>query len=337
MSASLDLPDADWVLVQLSGTWARERHVVERRLAPGRQSVGSLRGASSARAEPVHRPSSPGDDRGGRRGLRLQPRLLGQLPRRGRGRSAVDDARPDRDRSRGLRMAPRARRGARPARGGPGLRVGRARWPERRLPRPLPRAARPGTLARPAPARPPQQLGGHLLRLRRAEAGRDGDGGPRPRRRAVRPRRRLVRRARRRHDLARRLVRRPAQAAGRPRWARRPDRGARAPVRAVDRAGDGQRRRASCSTSTPTGRSASPAGRGPRAASSSSSTCPGRRSSTTSSGSCRDVLGSAPIVLREVGHEPVHHRAVQPRPPARPPGRVLPPLRPRASTSCIGG
>ena len=39
MSASLDLPDRDWELVQLSGTWARERHVVERRLTPGRQSI----------------------------------------------------------------------------------------------------------------------------------------------------------------------------------------------------------------------------------------------------------------------------------------------------------
>ncbi len=52
MSASLDLPDADWTLVQLSGTWARERHVIERRLRPGLQSVGSLRGASSAQQNP---------------------------------------------------------------------------------------------------------------------------------------------------------------------------------------------------------------------------------------------------------------------------------------------
>jgi len=52
MSASLDLPDAEWMLVQLSGTWARERHVVERRIRPGLQSVGSLRGASSAQQNP---------------------------------------------------------------------------------------------------------------------------------------------------------------------------------------------------------------------------------------------------------------------------------------------
>jgi alpha-galactosidase len=52
MSASLDLPDDDWTLVQLSGAWARERHVTERRLAPGRQSTGSLRGASGHEHDP---------------------------------------------------------------------------------------------------------------------------------------------------------------------------------------------------------------------------------------------------------------------------------------------
>ena len=39
-------------------------------------------------AQPVHRPAPPDDDRGRRRGLRLQPRLLGQLPGRGGGRPA---------------------------------------------------------------------------------------------------------------------------------------------------------------------------------------------------------------------------------------------------------
>lgn len=52
MSASLDLPDARWHLVQLSGIWARERHVVIRPLAPGRTSVGSLRGASGHEHNP---------------------------------------------------------------------------------------------------------------------------------------------------------------------------------------------------------------------------------------------------------------------------------------------
>ena len=52
MSASFDLPDADWELVQLSGTWARERHVRTRELAAGSQSVSSLRGSSSAEHNP---------------------------------------------------------------------------------------------------------------------------------------------------------------------------------------------------------------------------------------------------------------------------------------------
>jgi alpha-galactosidase len=61
MSASLDLPDADWTLVHLSGAWARERHPVVRRLAPGNQSVSSRRGASSHQHNPflaLARPSS---------------------------------------------------------------------------------------------------------------------------------------------------------------------------------------------------------------------------------------------------------------------------------------
>jgi alpha-galactosidase len=52
MSLVTDLPDADWVLVGLAGTWAREAHVVERPLGPGRQSVASTRGASGAQHNP---------------------------------------------------------------------------------------------------------------------------------------------------------------------------------------------------------------------------------------------------------------------------------------------
>lgn len=73
MSASLDLPDADWDLMQLSGTWARERAVVERRLAPGRVSIGSLRGASGHEHNPflaLKRPSTT-EDRGEVIGLSL--------------------------------------------------------------------------------------------------------------------------------------------------------------------------------------------------------------------------------------------------------------------------
>jgi alpha-galactosidase len=52
MSASLDLPESDWQLITLNGEWARERHVDRRDLRPGRQSVSSLRGASSAQYNP---------------------------------------------------------------------------------------------------------------------------------------------------------------------------------------------------------------------------------------------------------------------------------------------
>jgi alpha-galactosidase len=52
MSASLDLPDADWDLVHLAGAWARERHIHVRRLAPGRQSIGSRHGASGHQQSP---------------------------------------------------------------------------------------------------------------------------------------------------------------------------------------------------------------------------------------------------------------------------------------------
>ena len=73
MSASLDLPDADWDLMQLSGTWARERAVVERRLAPGRVAIGSVGGASGHEHNPflaLKRPPTT-EDRGDVIGLSL--------------------------------------------------------------------------------------------------------------------------------------------------------------------------------------------------------------------------------------------------------------------------
>ncbi|MDQ8692769.1 alpha-galactosidase [Streptococcus sp. IsoGale022] len=51
-SLSLDLPDADYDLLQLSGAWARERHIKERPLQQGTQSIESTRGISS----PHHNP-----------------------------------------------------------------------------------------------------------------------------------------------------------------------------------------------------------------------------------------------------------------------------------------
>ncbi|MYL32145.1 alpha-galactosidase [Pontibacillus yanchengensis] len=52
LSASLDLVDDDYELVQLSGSWIRERHMKTRKLQPGIQAVSSLRGASSSQQNP---------------------------------------------------------------------------------------------------------------------------------------------------------------------------------------------------------------------------------------------------------------------------------------------
>ena len=61
MSASFDLPDSDFEMVQLSGSWARERHIKNRKLVPGVQSIASTRGTSSAQHNPflaLKRPST---------------------------------------------------------------------------------------------------------------------------------------------------------------------------------------------------------------------------------------------------------------------------------------
>ncbi len=73
MSATLDLPDAAWTMVQLSGTWARERSVVERALVPGRQGIGSLRGGSGAEHNPflALRRATTTEDRGEAWGVAL--------------------------------------------------------------------------------------------------------------------------------------------------------------------------------------------------------------------------------------------------------------------------
>lgn len=52
MSLSLDLPDRDYVWMQLSGAWARERHIKERKLEQGIQAVDSMRGNSSHEHNP---------------------------------------------------------------------------------------------------------------------------------------------------------------------------------------------------------------------------------------------------------------------------------------------
>ena len=52
MSLCLDLPDSDYEWLQLSGAWARERHIRTRKLEEGIQSIGSLRGHSSSQHNP---------------------------------------------------------------------------------------------------------------------------------------------------------------------------------------------------------------------------------------------------------------------------------------------
>lgn len=66
MSLCLDLPDCHYDWIQLSGSWARERHVKTRRLEEGIQSIGSMRGHSSHEHNPflvLKRPSA--DERQG--------------------------------------------------------------------------------------------------------------------------------------------------------------------------------------------------------------------------------------------------------------------------------
>lgn len=52
LSMCLDLPDYDYEMIHLSGTWTRERHIKTRKLVHGVQEVYSARGASS----PHHNP-----------------------------------------------------------------------------------------------------------------------------------------------------------------------------------------------------------------------------------------------------------------------------------------
>ncbi|MBP3039817.1 alpha-galactosidase [Bacillaceae bacterium Marseille-Q3522] len=52
MSASVDFPDSQFEMMQLSGSWARERHLKIRALESGIQSISSTRGASSSQQNP---------------------------------------------------------------------------------------------------------------------------------------------------------------------------------------------------------------------------------------------------------------------------------------------
>ena len=52
MSMCLDLPDKNYIWMQLSGSWGRERHIKERILEQGTQSIESMRGHSSHEHNP---------------------------------------------------------------------------------------------------------------------------------------------------------------------------------------------------------------------------------------------------------------------------------------------
>ena len=52
MSAVLDLPDADWHLLQLTGAWGRETHIVDAPLVSGVRGVRSQRGTSGHQQNP---------------------------------------------------------------------------------------------------------------------------------------------------------------------------------------------------------------------------------------------------------------------------------------------
>lgn len=52
MSMSLDLPDSDFEMLELTGAWSRERHIKTRKLEHGIQSIYSLRGHSSHHFNP---------------------------------------------------------------------------------------------------------------------------------------------------------------------------------------------------------------------------------------------------------------------------------------------
>lgn len=52
LSANVDFKDSDFELIQLSGAWARERHIVRTPIRSGSQSIESRRGASSHAQNP---------------------------------------------------------------------------------------------------------------------------------------------------------------------------------------------------------------------------------------------------------------------------------------------
>lgn len=54
LSANVDFHDSDYDMLQLSGTWTRERHIYKRPLVPGIHRIDSKRGASSSTQNPFY-------------------------------------------------------------------------------------------------------------------------------------------------------------------------------------------------------------------------------------------------------------------------------------------
>ncbi len=52
LSANVDFRDSDYELLQLSGAWARERHIIRKEIRSGSQSIESRRGSSSHAQNP---------------------------------------------------------------------------------------------------------------------------------------------------------------------------------------------------------------------------------------------------------------------------------------------
>ncbi len=60
LSASVDLPSANWEWLRLTGAWGRERHIARTPLGAGLQAISSRRGASSHQANPFLALVEPG-------------------------------------------------------------------------------------------------------------------------------------------------------------------------------------------------------------------------------------------------------------------------------------
>ena len=162
MSASLDLPDADWDARPADRDLGPR--AAPRRAAPAARAADPSAASAAAPAH-EHNPfllaPRAATTEAPRRGVRRQPRLLAAASSRGRGRAVRDGAGPARDPSRDVRVAPGAGRDVHHARGGHRL-VRRRAWAalQRRVPRPVPRRGSHAALARPAAAGAAQLLGG---------------------------------------------------------------------------------------------------------------------------------------------------------------------------------